>query len=66
MKIGTFLSSLTSLEFHNWLTPRQMALTIASKNGYIGIGMKDQAGKIVVGMDADLNLWDLTSVALLP
>lgn len=66
MKTGTFLSSLTSPEYRNWLIPRQMALTIASKNGYIGIGMKDQAGEIVVGMEADLTLWDLTSLALLP
>lgn len=66
MKLGTFLSSLTSPEYRNRLTPRQMALTIASKNGYIGIGMRGQAGEIVIGIEVDLNLWDLTSLALLP
>lgn len=66
LKLGTMVSAISKPDYREWLTAEQVALTMASKNGYSGVGMEGQAGEIKVGMTADLTLWDLTSLALLP
>jgi len=66
LKLGTIVSAIAKPDYREWLTARQVALTLASKNGYGGLGMEGQAGEIKVGMVADLTLWDLTSLAMLP
>lgn len=66
LKIGTMLTAVTDADFREWCTAKHMALTLASKNGYAAVGLDGQAGEIKVGMDADVTLWDLTSLALLP
>jgi len=66
LKLGTMVSAISKPDYREWLKAEQVALTMASKNGYSGVGMEGQAGEIKVGMTADLTLWDLTSLALLP
>ena len=66
LKMGTILTTTTNPDYKEWSTPSSFALNMASKNGYAAIGMDGDAGDIKVGMVADLTLWDLTSLALLP
>jgi 5-methylthioadenosine/S-adenosylhomocysteine deaminase len=66
IKLATTLSTITTPEYRDWLQPQLIALSLASKNGYRGLNMAGKAGEIKVGMAADLTLWDLTSLALLP
>lgn len=66
LKLGTILSTVSRPDYREWLTAREVALQYASKNGYAGVGMEGKGGEIKVGMEADLTLWDLTSLALLP
>ena len=66
LKLGTILSAVARPDYRDWLTARKVALELASKNGYRAVGMQGQGGEIKVGMVADLTLWDLTSLALLP
>jgi cytosine/adenosine deaminase-related metal-dependent hydrolase len=47
-------------------TPSRVALIFATKNAYAGLGIAGKAGEIKVGTAADLTLWDLTSLAMLP
>lgn len=66
LKIATFLPCITTSEYRRWPLARRAALTLAAKNGYAAVGMDGEAGELVVGMAADVTLWDLTSLALLP
>ena len=66
MKMTTMLSAITTQEYRDWLEPAETALQLASKNGYQGLGLGGQAGEIAEGQIADVTLWDLTSLALLP
>jgi 5-methylthioadenosine/S-adenosylhomocysteine deaminase len=66
LKLATILSTMATPEYRKWLTPRQIALNLATKNGYKALGMSETGGEIKVGMVADVTLWDLTSLALLP
>ena len=66
LKLATTLSTVGTPEYRNWLPPQKVALTLGAKNGYAAVGMRGLAGEIQVGMAADLTLWDLTSLALLP
>ena len=66
MKLTTTISAIATPEYTEWLTPHLVALMLATKNGYAGLGMTGKAGEIEVGMAADLTLWDLTSLSMLP
>eukprot|EP00977_Amphora_coffeiformis_P022761 scaffold11454_cov168-Amphora_coffeaeformis.AAC.11 len=66
LKLGTILSTVARPDYREWLTARKVALHHGAKNGYHAVGMQDQAGELKIGMQADLTLWDLTSLALLP
>ncbi|MFQ3618520.1 MAG: amidohydrolase [Cyanobacteriota bacterium] len=65
IKIGSILHNVTDFDYRNWITPRQ-AITMASLGGATGLGMQDQIGSLEVGKLADLVLYDLTSLSLLP
>lgn len=65
IKIGTILHNVTDLDYHHWITPRQ-AVEMAALGGAKGLGMADQVGTLTVGKQADLVLYDLTSLSLLP
>jgi 5-methylthioadenosine/S-adenosylhomocysteine deaminase len=59
------LHSVTDFEYRRWITPRQ-AVKMASLGGAKGLGIADQVGSLEVGKDADLVLYDLTTLSLLP
>jgi cytosine/adenosine deaminase-related metal-dependent hydrolase len=65
IKMGTILHNITEFDYCDWITPRQ-AVEMASLGGATGLGMADQFGSLTVGHQADLVLYDLTSLSLLP
>jgi 5-methylthioadenosine/S-adenosylhomocysteine deaminase len=65
VKIGSILHNVTDLDYRHWITPRQ-AVEMASLGGATGLGMADQMGSLTVGKKADLVMYDLTSLSLLP
>lgn len=65
IKIGSILHNITNSDYHHWLTPRQ-AMEMASLGGAKGLNMERQMGSLTVGKKADLVLYDLKSLSLLP
>jgi len=65
IKIGTILHNVTDLDYTHWITPRQ-AIELASLGGATGLGMASEIGSIEVGKQADLVLYDLMNLSLLP
>lgn len=65
IKIGSILHNTTDLDYQQWITPRQ-ATKMASQGGAIGLNMKEEVGSLTVGQKADLVLYDLNHLSLLP
>eukprot|EP00271_Cylindrocystis_brebissonii_P008160 TRINITY_DN22174_c0_g1_i1.p1 TRINITY_DN22174_c0_g1~~TRINITY_DN22174_c0_g1_i1.p1 ORF type:complete len:560 (+),score=93.64 TRINITY_DN22174_c0_g1_i1:139-1818(+) len=65
VKLSCILSPLTTPEYRKWATPRDI-VRMASEGGATVIGMKGRAGAIQPGYVADLNLYDLTTLCMLP
>lgn len=65
IKIGSILHNVTDFDYCNWITPRQ-AVEMASLGGATGLNLADELGSLTVGKKADLVLYDLTSLSLLP
>jgi len=65
IKIGSLLHQLTSPDYHQWLTPRK-AIALASLGGATGLDLAQELGSLTVGKKADLVLYDLTQLSLLP
>ncbi len=65
IKMGTILHNVTDLDYTHWITPRQ-AIELASLGGATGLGMASEIGSIEVGKQADLVLYDLMNLSLLP
>jgi len=65
IKIGSILHNITDFEYRQWITPRQ-AVEMASLGGARGLGLADELGSLAVGKQADLVLYDLQSLSLLP
>ena len=65
IKIGSILHNITDFDYHHWITPRQ-AVEMASLGGAKGLNMAADLGSLTVGKKADLVLYDLTSLSLLP
>lgn len=65
VKIGSILHNVTDFDYQNWITPRA-AVEIAALGGATGLGKADQFGSLEVGKEADLVLYDLTNLSLLP
>ncbi|MGM3306582.1 amidohydrolase [Anabaena sp. WFMT] len=65
IKIGSILHNFTELDYQYWITPRE-AVEMASLGGAKGLNMDDQLGSLTVGKQADLVLYDLTNLSLLP
>jgi cytosine/adenosine deaminase-related metal-dependent hydrolase len=65
IKIGSMLHNVTDFDYRQWITPRQAA-QMASWGGANGLGLKDNLGSLTVGQKADLVLYDLTNLSLLP
>lgn len=65
IKIGSILHNITDFEYRHWIGPRQ-SVEMAALGGAKGLNMADQMGCLEVGKQADLVLYDLTSLSLLP
>jgi 5-methylthioadenosine/S-adenosylhomocysteine deaminase len=65
IKIGSILHNVTDLDYQHWITPRQ-AVTMASLGGAKGLNLADKLGSLSIGKQADLVLYDLTNLSLLP
>ncbi|MBK1988838.1 amidohydrolase [Sphaerospermopsis aphanizomenoides BCCUSP55] len=65
IKIGSILHNVTELDYQYWITPRE-AIEMASLGGAKGLNIDDKIGSLTVGKQADLVLYDLTHLSLLP
>ncbi|MBW4624833.1 MAG: amidohydrolase [Brasilonema octagenarum HA4186-MV1] len=65
IKIGSILHNITDFDYQHWITPRQ-SVEMASLGGAKGLNMADKLGSLTVGKKADLVMYDLTSLSLLP
>nr|WP_228049036.1 amidohydrolase [Nodularia sp. LEGE 04288] len=65
IKIGSILHNITDLDYQNWITPRK-SVEMASLGGAKGLNIADKIGSLSVGKQADLVLYDLTNLSLLP
>jgi 5-methylthioadenosine/S-adenosylhomocysteine deaminase len=65
IKIGSILHNVTDFDYHHWIAPRE-SVRIAAMGGATGLGMADEVGSLTVGKKADLVLYDLKSLSLLP
>lgn len=65
VKIGSILHNVTDFDYRHWISPRQ-AVQMASLGGAKGLGAADRFGSLTVGTEADLVLYDLTTLSILP
>ena len=65
IKIGSILHTVTDSDYRHWITPRQ-AVEMASLGGAKGLNVSDTIGILAAGKKADLVLYDLTSLSILP
>ncbi|MEH2415283.1 amidohydrolase [Nostoc sp.] len=65
IKIGSILHNVTDSDYQHWITPRQ-AVEMASLGGAKGLNIADKLGSLTVCKQADLVLYDLTNLSLLP
>ncbi|MBE9007291.1 amidohydrolase [Fortiea sp. LEGE XX443] len=65
IKIGSILHNVTDIDYQYWITPRQ-SVEMAALGGAKGLNMGDKLGSLTVGKQADLVLYNLTSLSLLP
>ncbi|MEH2356450.1 amidohydrolase [Nostoc sp.] len=65
IKMGSILHNVTDSDYQHWITPRQ-AVEMASVGGAKGLNIAEKLGSLTVGKQADLVLYDLTNLSLLP
>lgn len=65
IKIGTILHNTTDLDYRQWITPHE-SLQMASLGGATGLNLDTEIGTVAIDRKADLVLYDLTSLSLLP
>lgn len=65
IKIACIVSTLATPEYGDWLTARE-TLRLAYEGGAAAVGLKGKAGRIAPGQLADVTLWDLTCLSMLP
>ncbi|MEH1946921.1 MAG: amidohydrolase [Nostoc sp.] len=65
IKIGSILHNITDSDYQHWITPRQ-SVEMASSGGAKGLNLADKLGSITIGKQADLVLYDLSNLSLLP
>jgi len=65
IKMGSILHNVTDSDYQHWITPRQ-AVEMASLGGAKGLNIADKLGSLTVDKQADLVLYDLTNLSLLP
>ncbi|WP_016949436.1 amidohydrolase [Anabaena sp. PCC 7108] len=65
IKMGSILHNVTDFDYQFWITPRE-AVEMASLGGAKGLNIDAKIGSLTVGKQADLVLYDLTNLSLLP
>ena len=71
-KLANILPCVATAEYKRWPTAHYTALRLAAANGYKSLllsganGEMGKGGVLEEGALADVTLWDLTSLALLP
>jgi cytosine/adenosine deaminase-related metal-dependent hydrolase len=65
IKMGSIVHNITEMDYHHWITPRQ-SVEMASLGGAKGLNVEDELGSLTIGKKADMVLYDLTSLSLLP
>jgi 5-methylthioadenosine/S-adenosylhomocysteine deaminase len=65
MKLTALLHTLGTREYRHWLEPRDVA-RMASAGGYAAVNMAGRAGVLAEGAAADVVLYDLTALSMLP
>ena len=65
IKIGSILHNVTDADYQHWIAPRQ-AVEMASLGGAKGLNLGGELGSLTIGKKADLVLYNLTSLSLLP
>jgi 5-methylthioadenosine/S-adenosylhomocysteine deaminase len=65
IKIGSIIHNVTDFDYRSWITPRQ-AVEMAALGGATGLNQADQLGSLTIGKKADLVMYDLTNLSLLP
>jgi guanine deaminase len=65
VKIGSLLHNITDPDYRHWLTAFQ-SLSMATAGAAKGLGQEQEWGSLAVGQAADLVLYDLTHLSLLP
>jgi cytosine/adenosine deaminase-related metal-dependent hydrolase len=65
IKLGSILHNVTDFEYRHWISPRQ-AIEMAALGGARGLGLQAETGTLDIGQWADLVLYDLTDLSLLP
>ncbi len=65
IKVGTMIHNTTDFEYRQWIKPRE-AIQMASLGGAKGLDQADSRGQLEVGQQADLVLYDLMDLSLLP
>ncbi|MGD1871596.1 MAG: amidohydrolase [Mastigocoleus sp.] len=65
IKIGSILHNTTDKDYQNWITPKK-AVEMAAKGGAMGLNLNSELGSLEVGKKADLVLYDLKNLSLLP
>ncbi|KAJ1630640.1 hypothetical protein T492DRAFT_1001891 [Pavlovales sp. CCMP2436] len=68
LKLATIIHTASTPEYRDWPTARFTALTLAARNGYRSVNFGGDAGggELLEGRVADVTLWDLTALSLLP
>ena len=65
IKIGSLLHNTTDFDYRHWISPRQ-AIGMASLGAAKGLNVDGELGILAEGKKADLVLYDLTQLSLLP
>jgi len=65
MKLTCLLNTLDTPEYRRWMEPRT-ALRLASAGGYAAVNMAGRGGVMRPGAVADVTLYDLTALSMLP
>jgi 5-methylthioadenosine/S-adenosylhomocysteine deaminase len=65
VKMGSILHNVTDFDYRHWITPRE-SVQMAALGGATGLGMADEMGSLTIGKKADLVLYDLHNLSLLP
>ena len=65
IKIGTILHNTTDFEYRHWIKPKE-AVKMAALGGATGVKLADKIGSLEEGKKADLVLYDLANLSLLP